>query len=125
MAKFRGVIGYAENVLTAPGVYSDVITERKAYGDILRNTRQLHEGEHLNDDLSVSNSISIVADAYANQHFFAIRFVEWAGALWKVSDVEVQSPRLILRLGGVYDGPRGANTEETTTPEPTGSPAGL
>lgn len=74
-------------------------------GDILRNTRRLQSGESVNDDLSVGNSISIVADAYANEHFFAMRYVQWAGTLWKVSDVEVQSPRLILRLGGVYNGP--------------------
>lgn len=104
--RFFGVVGYGETVMSAPGVYSDSITERPYYGDILRNSRQLREGEHLNNDLTVSNSISIVADAYANDHFFAIRFVEWAGTLWKVEDVTVQSPRLVLRLGGVYNGPR-------------------
>jgi hypothetical protein len=107
MAKFHGVIGYAENVKTAPGVWQDVITKRSYFGDVVRNTRQLREGENLNNDLSVGNSISIVADAYASEHFFAIRYVEWAGALWTVSDVEVQSPRLLLRLGGVYNGPTG------------------
>jgi hypothetical protein len=60
----------------------------------------------VNNDLTVSNSISIIADAYANEHFFAIRYVDWAGALWTVSEIEIQSPRLILRLGGVYNGPR-------------------
>lgn len=106
MAKFHGAIGYGENVQTKPGVWQDVVTERNYFGDVLRNTRQMREGEKLNNDLTVQNSISIVADAYANEHFFAIRFVEWAGALWTVSDVEVQSPRLLLRLGGVYNGPR-------------------
>ncbi len=106
MAKFYGAIGYGENVMIAPGVYADQITERNYYGDILRNTRQLRDGEFLNDDLTVNNSISIVADAYANEHFFAIRFIAWAGTLWTVSDVDVQSPRLVLRLGGVYNGPR-------------------
>ena len=106
MAKFHGKIGYGETVETAPGVYADVIVERKYFGDVIRNTRSLQESEKLNNDLSVGNSISIVADAYANLHFFAIRYVEWAGTLWTVSDVEVQSPRLILRLGGVYNGPK-------------------
>lgn len=105
MAKFYGKVGYGETVETAPGVWTDVITEVQYYGDILRNTRQLQSGEKVNDDLSVNNSISIVADAYANEHFFAIRYIEWAGALWVVTDVEVQRPRLLLRLGGVYNGP--------------------
>lgn len=108
MPKFYGAIGYGEAVEAAPGVYEDVITEYMYYGDVVRNTRRLSEGESVNNDLSVSNSISIVADQFANEHFFAIRYIKWAGTLWTVSDVEVQSPRLILRLGGVYNGPKPA-----------------
>ena len=104
MAKFYGKIGYGESIETAPGVYEDVITEFSYYGDVLRNTRQLQTGENLNSDITVNNSISIVADAYANEHFFAIRYIEWMGTLWSVTDVEVKSPRLILRMGGVYNG---------------------
>ena len=107
MAKFYGAVGYVhESVETKPGVYEDVVVERKYFGDILRNSRGLQDSGQVNPDLTVGNSISIVADAYANEHFFAIRYVQWAGALWKVSDVEVQSPRLLLRLGGVYNGPK-------------------
>jgi hypothetical protein len=110
MARFFGRIGYGETEETEPGVWVDVIVEREYYGDVIRNARNLREGENLNPDLSVQNSISIVADAYANDHFFAIRYVEWAGALWTVSSVEVQSPRLLLRLGEVYNGPTPAIT---------------
>jgi hypothetical protein len=105
MARFYGRVGYGESVETAPGVWSDAIVERLYFGDVVRNARNLREGENLNADLSVQNSISIVADAYANDHFFAIRYLEWAGTLWTVSSVEVQSPRLLLRLGEVYNGP--------------------
>jgi len=105
MAKFYGEIGYGETIEVAAGVWRDEVVEYHYYGDVTRNTRKLQEGERLNNDLSVGNSISIVADAYANEHFFAIRYIRWAGTLWTVSDVEVQSPRLILRLGGVYNGP--------------------
>lgn len=105
MAKFYGEVGYGETKETTPGVWKDVITEKLYFGDVIRNTRQMQEGQQINDDLFVQNSISIVADAYANEHFFAIRYIKWAGTLWKVSDVEVQSPRLLLRLGGVYNGP--------------------
>ena len=105
MARFFGRVGYGESVEGAPGVWADEIIERSYFGDVIRNTRDLKPGENLNADLSVQNSISIVADAYANDHFFAIRYVEWAGVLWTVSSVEVQSPRLLLRLGEVYNGP--------------------
>ncbi len=107
MARFYGRIGYGQSVETpeGSGVWVDQFTERHYYGDVIRNTRYLQEGETLNFDLNVQNLISIVADAYANDHFFAIRYVEWAGVLWTVTSVEVQSPRLLLRLGEVYNGP--------------------
>ncbi len=106
MAKFFGKIGYGLSMETRPGVWEDVITERDYYGDVVRNSRALQEGEKVNNDLSVGNSISIVADAYANEHFFAIRYIRWAGTLWTVANVDVERPRLILRLGGVYNGPK-------------------
>jgi hypothetical protein len=102
--RFYGAVGYGETIEQAPGVWVDDVVEYNYTGDVIRNARNLREGENLNSDLSVQNSISIVADAYANEHFFAIRYVSWAGALWTVSSVEVQSPRLLLRLGEVYNG---------------------
>lgn len=107
MAKFHGEIGYGETVETPPdsGIWVDWIVEKTYFGDVVRNARRFQEGEQLNNNLSVNNSISIVADAYANEHFHAIRYIRWMGTLWTVSDVEVQRPRLILRLGEVYNGP--------------------
>lgn len=105
MTRFYGKVGYGVTVETAPGVHEDVITEFSYFGDVVRNSLKFREGQSVNNDLSVSNSISIVADAYANEHFFAMRYVEWAGALWTISDVEVQSPRLLLMLGDIYNGP--------------------
>ena len=107
MARFYGKVGYGTSVEKKPGIWEDVIVEKSYSGDVFRNIRQLQSGEHVNGDLSVNNSISIVADAYANANFFAIRYVEWVGTLWTVSDVEVRSPRLLLTLGGVYNGPKG------------------
>lgn len=106
MAKFMGEVGYGFQNEVRPGVWEDQVTERRYFGDVLRNTRKLNEGEYLNNDLSVGNSISIVADAYAYEHFFAIRYIRWAGSLWTVSEVVVERPRLVLRLGGVYNGPK-------------------
>ena len=105
MARFHGKVGYGTTVETSPGVWVDEITEYSYFGDLVRNTRNLADGEHLNKDLSVGNSVSIVADAYARANFSAIRYVEWMGALWTVSMVEVQSPRLLLTMGEVYNGP--------------------
>lgn len=112
--RFFGKVGFGHTVREA-GVSKDVITEKPYYGDVVRNTRQLREGDKVNDDISVSNSLSIVADAYAEENIFAMRYVEWMGTLWKVNDVDVQRPRLLLRLGEVYNGPRAA-IEEAPAP---------
>lgn len=112
MTKFFGKIGYAENVKTAPGVYSEQIVEKSYYGDITKAARRLEtSSDSINDSISVSNTISIVADAYAYNHFFAIRYIEWAGCRWKVTTVEVQRPRLILNLGGVYNEDENSSSE--------------
>ena len=107
MARFYGEVGYGESVETpaGSGVWVDTITEVSYFGDVLRDTRKLEAGEGLNSDISVVNSISIVADEYAINHFFKIKYIRWAGVLWTVSNVEVKSPRLVLSLGSVYNGP--------------------
>lgn len=104
MAKYYGKIGYVETVETAPSVWTEQITERSYYGDVLRNTRKYQNSENLNDNLEVSNELSILSDPYALQNFHAIRYVHWMGSRWKVSSVEVRYPRLILTIGGVYNG---------------------
>ena len=104
MAKWFGKIGFATTVETTPGVWEEQIVPREYYGDVVRNTRRLQSSsEKLNDDINISNQLSIVADPYANENFHAIRYAEFMGAKWKISSVEVQYPRLILELGGVYN----------------------
>lgn len=106
MARYFGRVGYGHTVEVRQDVYDEVVTEHKYYGDVVRNTRVLESGDAINNDISVGNNIEIVADAYALEHFFAIRYVEWAGTFWTVTEVEVRRPRLLLRLGGVYRGPK-------------------
>lgn len=104
MAKYYGKIGYAETVETNPGVWTEQITERSYYGDMIRNTRRLQSAEQVNDNINIANDLSIIADPYAINNFHTMRYVEFMGAKWKISNVEVQYPRLILTLGGLYNG---------------------
>ena len=104
MAKFYGKIGYADTVETKPGVYEEQIVERSYYGDLIRNTRRLQSADQVNDDINISNEISIVADPYATNNFHTMRYAVFMGTKWKISNVEVSYPRLILTLGGVYNG---------------------
>lgn len=104
MAKFHGIIGYGITVETKPGVWKDQITEREYSGDLNKNTRRLQSSDQLNDNIVVSNEISILSDPFANENFHSIRYVEFMGAKWKITNVDVQYPRLVLTLGGVYNG---------------------
>lgn len=106
MARFYGTIGYGVSEETVPGVWSDEITERPYYGDVLNDLRSTSASEKVNDDIRLQNRISIVADAYAYGNYLLIKYVEWAGSLWTVTTVDVERPRLTLTLGGVYNGPR-------------------
>lgn len=103
MAKFCGIIGYALTVETEPGIYEEKIIENQYFGDVIRNSRRLQERSKVNDDINISNQISIIADPFANNNFHAMRYVEFMGAKWKITDVEVQYPRLLLMIGGLYN----------------------
>lgn len=103
MAKFCGVIGYAITRETEPGIYVEEIIENEYYGDVIRNTRRLREAAKVNDDINISNQISIVADPFANNNFHAMRYIVFMGTKWKITEVEVQYPRLILSIGGLYN----------------------
>lgn len=104
MPKFYGKIGFVETVETAPGVWTEQVTERPYYGDVIRSSRRLQSGDSVNDNINISNEISIITDPYASQHIYCMRYVEFQGSKWKVSNAEVQYPRVTLTLGGVYNG---------------------
>lgn len=103
MAKFFGPVGFAESVETRPGVWIDRITERNYYGDLIRNSSGwATSSDSVNDDLNMNNRVSIVADPYAVDHFNSMKYVEFGGTRWKIKNVEVLYPRLILNVGGLY-----------------------
>ena len=104
MAKWYGKIGFSAGTKeSAPSVYVEDIQERSYVGDLIRNARRLQTTDKVNDDIDVSNEISIVADPYAMNNFHSIRYVTFMGTKWKVTSVDVQYPRLNLSLGGVYN----------------------
>lgn len=104
MAKFKGVVGFANTVEKKPGIHVEEITERRYSGDLMRNHSRLESSGNINDNIKIQNEISILADAYAFHHFHAIRYVEFAGAKWKITSVDAtKRPRLVLTLGGVYN----------------------
>lgn len=105
MTKFCGKIGFAKTTETAPGVWTPQIEERSYTGDVTRNYRRWDNSEYANDNFNVTNTISIIADSYACECMGLMKYVTWMGTKWKISSIELQRPRLIISIGGVYDDP--------------------
>lgn len=103
MSKYSGNIGFVVPVETAPGIWVESPIERHYHGDILQNRKNWQVGTGINDDLRLNVRISVVSDAYLNVHRSQIAYVSYAGAKWKVTDIEDQRPRLIFSIGGVYN----------------------
>lgn len=108
MARFCGKIGFASteevDPIGRPGVFEDVVHEKTYYGDVLQNTRKWEKTDDVNDNLNISNKFSIIADKFAVENFQYIKYVNYFGANWKVTTVDIQYPRLILSVGGLYNG---------------------
>lgn len=104
MAKWYGKIGYAVTEEIEPGIWSPNIKELYYYGEVISNRWKRQSTDSINDNIVLSKVISIVADPFANQHCSEIIYVEYMGTKWKVTDVEPQFPRLLLTMGGRYNG---------------------
>lgn len=105
MARYCGIVGYIESVEESPGVWADKVTERLYTGDSTRITsRWSSSSNSTNDDLSVNIQLSVIADPFAYQNFNYIKYAEYMGVKWKVTSADVERPRLILTLGGEYNG---------------------
>jgi hypothetical protein len=106
MAKYHGRIGFAmlEEKADQPGVWVEHIVEHEYFGDLVKSRRMLQSANQVNDNINISNEVSIVSDDFAFENFSSIRYLWYMGAKWKVTSIEVQYPRLILSVGGLYNG---------------------
>ncbi len=104
MARFSGNVGYIIEEETAPGVFTQEPIERQMFGDILRSSGSFGAGDKVNSDVRIQPRISVVGDAFAYAHFYDIRYVEYLGHKWDISYIEILRPRIILTLGGRYNG---------------------
>lgn len=104
MAKFYGKIGYIKTVEIEPGVWQEQSIERDYYGDVIKNISKYQMSDKINDDINISNTFSIISDPFASENFQHMRYIVYMDTKWKISDVEVQYPRLLISTGGVYNG---------------------
>lgn len=113
MSRFYGPIGFVSTVEEpeGSGIWIEVPIEHNYRGEVSKNNKRWDNGAYLNKNLNISNTISIVADPYISNHLNSIRYIKWLGGYWEISSVDVASPRLILSIGGVYNGPTVKSSE--------------
>lgn len=105
MARAVVHVGYGLQTEIAPGVFDDVVVEKRYFADTMWDNRRYNQTTVVNDDLQLNVAFSILADSYANANFNNIRYLQYQGNRWRVTAVEVEPPRLKLYAGGVYNGP--------------------
>lgn len=103
MTRYYGTVGYVVTEETSPGVWTETTRKRKLRGDILTSSRRFEHGLGTNDNLVLSTRLSIVADKFVKENFSTIRWVEYLGVKWKVTNAELLYPRIILSLGERYN----------------------
>ena len=104
MGKFYGKIGFSETRETSPGIWTELVNEKNYYGDVLKSSKYWRTGTGANDNIEITHRISVLSDPYISGNLHNIRYAEYMGCLWKVTDIETEYPRVTLTLGGVYNG---------------------
>ena len=103
MARYHGYVGYAIDVEAYPGVWEEQISEHEYFGDVLKNRINIQQNSNVNAKITISNSISIIADPFAYEHVYAMRYVTYLNKKWTITNIDIQRPRLILTIGGLYN----------------------
>lgn len=104
MTKYAGLVGYVVQEQTAPSVWTPVETPKRMKGDIIRQSASTQNDDKVNSDITLNHRVSLIGDAYAFSSYFNIRWIEIDGHKWEVTNVEVQRPRIIVSLGGPWNG---------------------
>lgn len=105
MAKWKGRIGFAILKETDIDVWTEEIIERSYYGDVVHNTRTTFSGDsEVNQGFNISNKISFIADPYARENMYRMKYATFQGIKWKISNIEVEYPRLTMTFGGIWNG---------------------
>lgn len=102
--KYFGNVGFAMSVERDPGIFENTIQERPYYGDVIKNTRRWENGDKVNDDFRVNNQISIIVDSFCIAHASRMKYITWLGHKWKIESVDISFPRMIVTMGGLWNG---------------------
>lgn len=107
--KWSGKIGFYvdEEVIKdgiGTGIWKPQIVERSYTGNIVRDYRsQENTNDKVNEDVTISNNISVILDRYLDSHICDIKYITFKGVKWKVKGFTINHPRIDISIGGIYN----------------------
>lgn len=103
--KFSGKAGFRiDDVEIEPGVYKPQVVVKAIKGSVVSNSYQHQNSDKSTiDNVRITNQLSIVANQFLNKHITNLMYVEFQGVKWKVESFDIQPPRVVVSLGGVYN----------------------
>lgn len=104
MSKFAGLVGYVTQEESVPGVWSPVENPKMMKGDIIRQSSTNQNGDKVNSDVSLNHRVSLLGDAYAFNNYYSLKWIQLNGRKWEISSVELQRPRIVVTVGGLWNG---------------------
>ncbi len=104
MAKYAGLVCYVTQEEKVPGVWTPLENPVLMKGDIIRQSSNYQDNGKINSDISLNHRVSLVGDAYAFDNYYNIKWIMLDGRKWEVTSVEIQRPRIIVSIGGLWNG---------------------
>lgn len=110
MSKFTGLVGFITQEESIPGVWSPIENSKKMRGDLISssatngNGSRIADSGKVNDDVSLNHRVSLLGDYYTFNNYLNIKWIQIGGRKLEVSSIELQRPRVILTVGGLWNG---------------------
>lgn len=102
--KYSGKVGYAVQTETAPGVWTKEIKEVHMYGDTLSYGAQPVSSDKVNQDVALSNEISLMGNPIIFENLSTLEYLILSGIKWEITSINLDPPRIKVALGGVWNG---------------------
>lgn len=104
--KYSGLAGFEKkHNEVRPGVLQNQIKEVRIKGDVINYGHSLNPTQGSDQqDVHIRNRLSIVMNPYLRDNFSSLVYVIFMNVKWEVSSFTINGPRVIIDLGGVYNG---------------------
>ena len=105
--KWHGMIGFETQVEVSDDprkatVWKPQIVPKHYYGEVQRIIKREGSGDKVNNDISFNNQFFIISDLYAQHNAYNMKWIEWMGRKWHITEITIEYPRITINIGGEY-----------------------